>query len=440
MISLILIWAVLFLVLLYAGIGLRKDGGALTLSYFSILSLIHVPGAIAYVFGAWALVHREETELGFQLTVIGMTAFVAGAMLARVGRKTSTIPNNTSAEQEVALRRMSREMMVVGFATFIFFIPLAKLVPSLTSVVQPLTALMVLGLWIRLYNGMVTRNPTLTYSTFAFIPVFPALTAVTGGFIGFGTYWSMSVVAFYVAAVRKRAWMLILAPFVMYLALSVFVTYMRDRDLLRDVVWYEKNSTLDDKFSRFWSTMTNFEFLDFNNENHLSSIDNRLNQNYFVGVAAERLQTGEIEPLYGATVPVWALIPRAVWPDKPPVGGGRTVVQDVTGLDLAEGTSFGAGQILEFYVNFGTWGIILGMFGFGFVLRRLDQAIIKSLNRLDVRTLAMSAMPGFVLLQPSGNLLEILVGVVASIITSVGLSSYLESRLRQRRSTDARLA
>ena len=119
---------------------------------------------------------------------------------------------------------------------------------------------------------------------------------------------------------------------------------------------------------------------------------------------------------YGATIPLWALIPRAVWSDKPVVGGGGDIVSDFTGIRFAESTSVGAGQVLEFYINFGIPGVLIGFLGLGYLLMRLDQGIMRSLAADDTRGLLLRAMPGLMLLQPGGNLLEILVGCVAAYV------------------------
>ena len=84
---------------------------------------------------------------------------------------------------------------------------------------------------------------------------------------------------------------------------------------------------------------------------------------------------------YGATVPPWALIPRAVWPDKPDVAGSGDIVSEFTGIRFAEGTSVGVGQVMEFYVNFGIPGVLIGFFGLGYLLMWLDQGIMRSLLR-----------------------------------------------------------
>jgi len=52
------------------------------------------------------------------------------------------------------------------------------------------------------------------------------------------------------------------------------------------------------------------------------------------------------------------------------------------------------------------------------VLMRLDLGIMRSLRSADMRGLLLYAMPGLTLMQPGGNLLEIMVAVVGAIVAS----------------------
>ena len=105
----------------------------------------------------------------------------------------------------------------------------------------------------------------------------------------------------------------------------------------------------------------------------------RLNQNFLVGMGVMRHRQGSVELWYGATIPIWALVPRAIWPDKPAVGGSGDLVAEFTGISFAEGTSVGVGQVLEFYMNFGMTGVVAGFAILGFILMRLDQGITRAL-------------------------------------------------------------
>ena len=100
------------------------------------------------------------------------------------------------------------------------------------------------------------------------------------------------------------------------------------------------------------------------------------------------------------------------------MGGGGNVVSDFTGLLFDPDTSFGAGQVFEFYVNFGIPGVLIGFLGLGYLLMRLDQGIMHALAANDMRGLLLRAMPGLMLLQPEANLLEILVGCVAAYLVA----------------------
>ena len=80
--NLIAIWAALLFALVIFAIGRPGKGGALTLAYFLGLSLIHVPGVLPFLTPGSGLDDFDETRLGFELTLLGMAAFVAGAVLA----------------------------------------------------------------------------------------------------------------------------------------------------------------------------------------------------------------------------------------------------------------------------------------------------------------------------------------------------------------------
>jgi hypothetical protein len=204
------------------------------------------------------------------------------------------------------------------------------------------------------------------------------------------------------------------APFVVYFGLSLFVAYMGERNGIRQLVW-EKNAGMTERIERISAIFTNFHLLDLTSPADLAVLDDRLNQNGLVGLAISHIETGWAEFAYGATVPLWGLIPRAIWPEKPLVGGGGTVVGNFTGIRFGEDTSVGAGQVFEFYVNFGTPGVVAGFLLVGFVLLWLDRGIMRALAHDDLSGLLVRALPGVTMLQPGGNLLEILVGLVAAI-------------------------
>jgi hypothetical protein len=404
----------LLLALLVFAIGRPGKGGALTLAYFLGLSLIHVPGVLPFVISSFDLADGEATELGFEITLLGMAAFVVGAVLARrVDRRRAASTDHSKLKRRQRFKQLGWRAFAIGITTYFVLIPLSIAVPSLTSVTAAFATILILGLWLVLYRAVAVGDKRGTAAVLALLPFLPLATLITGGFLNFGIYWMLSVLAFLFVIVRRRTLFYIGAPLAIYLGLSLFVTYMGQRTGIREVVWQEQ-ATLVDRLDRVSSLVTRFQTLDFNSQDHMDAIDDRLNQNYLVGIAVMRHESGWSNFAYGNTVPVWALIPRAIWPDKPAVGGGRRVVSDFTGIKFDETTSVGAGQVLEFYVNFGIPGLILGFAFFGFVLMRLDQGITRALVADDTRGLLLRALPGFTLLQPGGNVLEIMVAAAAA--------------------------
>ncbi len=164
--------------------------------------------------------------------------------------------------------------------------------------------------------------------------------------------------------------------------------------------------------------ISNFQLLDLSSPVLAAAVDARLNQNYLDGYAAARYLSGSIDLAYGSTIQLWALIPRAIWPGKPQVGGGGDFVVAVYGIAVRRTTSVGIGQVMEFYMNFAMPGLIIGFFVLGFLLMRLDLGIMRALKSGDMRKLLLCAMPGLTLIAPQGNLQEIVVATIAAIVTS----------------------
>lgn len=414
----LLAWAALLLALVVVVIGRSHNGGALTLAYFLGLSLIHVPGVLPVIFSRLDLADTDVTEIGFEMTLLGMAAFVIGTMVAGGGLGRHAAPRRDSPQKRArAFNRFGARALALGIAAYFVFIPISFSIPSLNSVASALATLLILGFWLILYGAVIGHDGSRIITTLALLPLLPLATLVSVGFLGYGVYWVLSVITFLFIIARQRVLFYVATPMVIYLGLSLFVTYMGERAGVRQLVWQE-HATLIDRLDRASTIVTKFQLLDLNSPDHVTALDDRLNQNALVGAAVLHHEAGFSDFAYGATLPFWAVIPRAVWPDKPTVGGGLDVVSDFTGIQFAEGTSVGAGQVLEFYINFGVPGIGLGFFLLGFILMRLDHGIMHALAANNMRGFLLRAMPGLTLLQPGGNLLEIVVAAAAAFIVA----------------------
>jgi hypothetical protein len=421
---LLIAWVGLLAALIAFAVGRPREGGALALAYFLGLSLIHVPGVLPFLtsvsFSAFSqgLADRAATEIGFQITIVGMAAFVAGAVLARAIDCRSNLGRGRLPPRRArAFQRAGWHGIAIGAFGYFILLPMSQSIASLTAAIAPIAILLILGLWLILYGAAEAEDRRRTRLALALLPLLPLATLITGGFLSYGIYWVLSVVAFQFVISRHRARFYVAAPLIVYVGLSLFVAYMGQRTGIRELVW-AKQAGLTERFDRVAGIFTHLHPLDLSSPVDLKALDSRLNQNVLVGLAIEHIDSGWADFAYGATVPIWGIVPRAIWPEKPNIGGGRTVVADFTGIQFWEGTSVGTGQVFEFYVNFGVPGVLIGFVVLGFGLIWLDRGIMRALARDDTRGLLLRALPGLTLLQPGGNLLEIVVAVFGAIILS----------------------
>lgn len=120
----------------------------------------------------------------------------------------------------------------------------------------------------------------------------------------------------------------------------------------------------------------------------------RTNQGYLTAMAIN--YTPEFEPYAkGETIFVSlaaSFIPRAVWPDKPKVGGRDNMVR-FTGFDPGPTTSMDIGQLGDSYVNFGPWGGAVCMFAYGLLFQFIFATLLQI--SLDSRPSMMLWVPLF---------------------------------------------
>ena len=234
----LLIWGALLVGLVFLVVDKRRGIGALTLAYFLALSLGHVPGVLAYLDPDTILGDAEATKVGFDVTLIGMTAFIVGAMAARIlPRRTTSVKAYQQTASADIFSRLGWRVLTIGIVSYFVVLPVSALVPSMTAVASALGTLLILGFWLQLYAAATANDSRQTLLILAMLPLLPLATLTTGGFIGFGTVWALSVVAFLFVIARRRIWFYLAAPPVIFLGLSLFVTYFQQRDEIREVVW-----------------------------------------------------------------------------------------------------------------------------------------------------------------------------------------------------------
>ena len=204
---LLLIWLAVGISLVWLVSQKRRSSAGLPLAYFLGLSLIHVPGALIYLDAE----ESNYTRIGFEQTIIGMVAFLGGVTIARCffmtapGQQASAGRSQGSISQSfAALNRLALLYLGVGAVVYFVLMRLAAAIPSATAFVAPLGSLIIVGACLRLWVARESRNRPRFWSTLALLPVLPLATVVQGGFIGFGMYGVMAIMAFMFAQSRRR--------------------------------------------------------------------------------------------------------------------------------------------------------------------------------------------------------------------------------------------
>jgi energy-coupling factor transporter transmembrane protein EcfT len=437
MLNLLLIWLAVCIGMM--SLGSKRYSAGMPLAYFLGLSLIHVPGAMVYLDAVGWDPMAIRTRVGFEQTVVGMVAFLIGVVVARqtaFAWRSGLQPCIAPAPKDLAAWDRLALFYISGGLSW-FVLNAFGGIATLSAVIASLSLLLMAGPCLRLWVARESRNRRKFWFTIALLPLLPLITMLNNGFVGFGTYWVLAIGSFVFAQSKRRLVLVMFAPAVLFVGISLWVNYMGAREDIRKLVWVQQ-ADVGDRVERFVRIFDTFEWLDTKNSKHRAMIDGRLNQNPIVGLAVERLEGEWVAYAHGATIldMFVALIPRALWPEKPVVGGGAGVVQKFTGMQYAEGTSVGAGQVLEFYVNFGTFGVIGGFLLYGWLIGRMDLRIIECLNRGDQRGFLLWSLLCLSMLQPGGNLLEVVTTAGSSVIVAYSFSLLFRRVLPGRSSAD----
>ncbi len=390
---------------------LRTDGVSLGLpiAYLLTLYMIHLPGAFAHLYDNWFLTDNLYTEIGIGFTALASTCFVAGVWFARRGIASAAI----AVHQE--RRRFWSFCLLGGWIVLYGLYPLHN-VASLGAVVDMGGAIWILGVLLALrYSVSKGDLKSVIIWTIA-LSVFPVLRLLQGGFLGYGVAAAILAVSCIFVTAKRLTPLIVGFGLAGFLGASLFVNYFLNRDDIRNVVWF--GASYQQRVDAVTGIFRNWVWFDPSSPLVLIPLDMRLNQNYFAGLAAERIKTGQKNYLYGQSLKdaALALIPRTLWPQKTVAAGSGNIVADMTGLDLNPNTSWGVGNVMELQINFGIPGIVIGFFGLGWLLGRLDRkaAIAEATGQLDKTILYF--LVAAALVQPNGSFVELSAGAVSALL------------------------
>ncbi len=390
---------------------IRRDRVSLGLpiAYLYSLLLIHVPGALAHIVSRDFLVNSDLVEIGMRFASLGSVCFVAGVWLAR--SSTPRMPVRQEADRD----QFWWFCLLGGWSCIYGLSPLYE-IPSISAAVDKGGGIWMLGVMLGLRAAVQRGDRKRIAIWFGVLMVYPILMLLLGGFLSYGSV-AIIIVCSALTISTRSYWRVVIGITVfVFLSLSIFVNYFQHRDDIRDQVW--GGAPLEARIDSVIDTVREFEWLDPTNRAQLNAIDKRLNQNYFVGLAAQRIQQGQVDYLDGDSI--WeglqSLVPRAFWPEKPVFAGSPRIVSKMTGLRLSPTTSFGVGNVMEFEINFGIPGVIIGFFLLGWLIGTLDLRAAVAEGRGDLGGMILFFLPGVALIQPNGSLVELFSGSAAALV------------------------
>lgn len=408
---------------------LRRDriSLGLPLAYMLALSLEHAPGAFVY-FATGGSVGSPAVERGFYLAAVGAACFTVGVAITHTfipyASRRRAVTANGAAQASSPSRaygapidngpRLWLFCLVGGWVT-VYGLSAVLRLPSIGAVIEKGGAVWMLGVMLGLSIALRRRAYGQACLWFSALAIYPALMLLLGGFLSYGSA-AVIIVCSLLTITARRYWKVIgVTALASFLAISIFVNYFAARTTIRNVVW--SGASIDKRIDVVLGAFSNPHFFSINNYADVNALNQRLNQNYFAGVAANRLDDGYVDYMRGQSIidGAIALVPRALWPEKPVYGGSPEVVRRMTGLDLNVNTSWGVGQVMEFYINFAMPGLVGGFLLLGGLMGWLDRKAAVALRTDPGGSVFLYFLPCVALIQPIGSLVELTGGFGAAL-------------------------
>lgn len=401
-----------------------RAGVGVLLTFVVSFSVLHWLAAALYILPWYNNVGADLVADGLREATVAMFAVAIGAEIMSVvlTRRASHAPAGARVDETAIDSRAVNLYLGAGALLYVGVFPFASSLPSVQALLATGSTVIVAALGLKCWDAWRSGRHSTLVGWLALTLLLPLITVVTQGFLGYGFAASVTVLALVASFYRPRWRVVLVALGLAYLGLSIYVTYMRDRNEIRAVVW--GGAGLGDRTDRLTATISGIEWFDIHDTTHLARIDDRLNQDYLVGAAIAHLESGRVPFAKGGTLidAVLGIIPRALWPNKPNVGGSGDIVATYTGIRFAEGTSVGVGELMEFYINFGTTGVAIGFLFIGALLVLVDRSAFGALERGDIKHFAMWYVSGLSLLQVGGSLVEVTSTAAAGLLMAVMLN------------------
>lgn len=362
-------------------------------------------------------------SVGFAKVLVANLSFALGFAIgiALLSHKSQQI-----TKVELNLKKDINWLLKIGIMANLILVPILNQIPSIGQVAQYIASIVVVAIGLACYAALAANKlPQAVLLLGLSGLLFPLISVIQGGFIGFGANSVIIVLGFFVMRFRPRLLVMPILMVIGYIGLSVFIAYLSVRNEIRASVW--GGADYSDRVKTLAGAAEIFEWFDPHSEEQILLINTRLNQNFLVGAAVERLDTGAVDFARGKTVleALTALVPRILWPDKPVKAGGGNIVSEYTGITFLGETSVGIGPVMEFYVNYGQSGLLVGGLIMGIMLGCCDARAGAFLSQGNGWGATRWYMLGIPLLNPLASLAEISMAYGITMVTIIAIEQGL---------------
>lgn len=409
----------------------RKGVGSVGLVTLYLLGMFQhywLPTSLYAIPGYLPIFPEFLAKLGLQQFVIGLLGLALGSIVIAPRLRVRQNHENVGpmANEEDIRAKLPRIYIILGLVTFFVLGSLVRFIPSAASVTSNMEQFFIVGIVLGYWQAW-RRNDRTTASRFLMLVAgWPLVTVALHGFLGAGLNAVFIVLMFVFQLIRRPLKMLFYAFLVGYLLLSLYITYMGNRNAIRSVAW-NQDASLSQRAQAVYLNLKDFEWFNWSNLQHIYLIDGRAGQMPFTGMAIQNIANGRIGYAGGTTMfdAVLMMVPRIIWPGKPVRIGGNAFVSMYTGMRFLGDTSVSAGELFEYYVNFGTVGVFVGFLIFGVVLTLVDTIAAHSLQVENGYKFAFWYIIGLALIQPGNTLTAITGMTAAAAVTATLVNRYL---------------
>ena len=395
--------------------------------------------AINHFFGEYFISQNTEFksadrlagQIGYQISAIAISGLIIAFLVVTavdISSKTKILSNDNHLDADKNFK-IGILALVYGMVCYFFLSGVLSFIPSITSILSGGLAMASAGMawaFVSIFKGK-GAVPGLLFASLMFL--FPVFTLVLNGFMGYGIGAIFGIAGVVMVTFKPRWVMVLIAPILLYLGLSLYPSYMIARGEIRTKVW--GGADLSERFNAtFGGIAENWQWFDPNDEKQMEILNGRLNQNVLVGHSYEYISAGQTSFAFGDTLidGLLALIPRAIWVDKPLSAGSNGMVTKYTGIKFAEGTSVGIGNMMEFYVNFGLFGVFIGYFVIGLAIYYLDSLAGQAISNLNAGLFFMTLVPGQSLMNAIGSFVEWGPSLVGAMVLVWGFMRFVKPR------------